>query len=164
VDKNQRKTIEGWLDKASNHLAAARENLKSYYHYSESIQSSQQCVELSVKALLVFLGVDFPRSHGWNRDEFARIAEQIQDRQLLDKLVADGLGHIRLPRLLFLANFWAQFYLQAKYGLEAAYLASAQQLFDKEDAELAARHADECLRAANTIRFLDDARLAAMVS
>jgi hypothetical protein len=33
-------------------------------------------------------------------------------------------------------NFWAQFYITAKYGLEAGYLAPAKDLFKKEEAEL----------------------------
>jgi hypothetical protein len=51
---------------------------------------------------------------------------------------------IRIPRLLFLLNFWAQFYITAKHGFEAEDLASAQELFEREEAELAVRHAEEC--------------------
>jgi HEPN domain-containing protein len=103
---------------------------------------------LSVKSLLTLLGIDYPRTHGWNKEQFAKIAEDIKERQLLEKLAAQDLPHIRLPRLLFLVNFWAQFYLQSKYGFEAAYLASAKDLFDLEDAQLAVRHAEQCQNAA----------------
>jgi hypothetical protein len=64
---------------------------------------------------------------------------------------------------LFRANFWSQFYLEAKYGMEAGYLAPAQQLFEQEDAELAARHADGCLRAARHLLYLPEERLAELV-
>jgi hypothetical protein len=48
-------------------------------------------------------------------------------------------------------NFWAQFYITAKYGFEAEYLASAQNLFEKAEAELAIRHAEECSLAATIV-------------
>ena len=71
---------------------------------------------------------------------------------------------VRLPRLLFLLNFWAQFYITAKYGFEAEYLASAQNLFEKAEAELAIRHAEECSLAATILRSLDGEKLAALAS
>ena len=166
MNKAKHKTIEGWIDKASNQLLAAREHLKSY-RYSEAIEGAQECVELSVKSILSLLDITYSRSHEWipDKKEFAGIAQQIQERHLLDKLSKQYLDHmIRLPRLLFLMNFWAQFYITAKYGFEAEHLASARDLFDKEEAELAVQHADECYRAASQLRYLDEDKLAALVS
>jgi hypothetical protein len=71
---------------------------------------------------------------------------------------------IRLPRLLLLMNFWAQFYITAKYGFEAEYLASAKDLFGEGEAELAIRHAKECLSAARQLRYLEKERLASLTS
>lgn len=164
---NKRKTIEGWIDKASNKLQAAKEHSKFSTQYSEAIQAAQECVELSVKSILSFLEVTFPPSHGWEQDkkQFAAIAEQIQKRQLIEKLTAQYIDHIvNLPRLLFLVNFWAQFYTTAKYGFEAEYLASAKDLFKKEDSDLAIYHAEECYRAASHIRYLGQDKLAILVS
>jgi hypothetical protein len=162
VGKSKRRMIEGWIDKAWNQLQSARDHLKSF-HYSESIEASQECVELSVKSILSLLEIEYPLSHGWNREEFSSIAEQIQKRQLLDKLIAQNLHYgPRLPRLLLLANFWAQFYLPAKYGFEDGYLAPAQDLFKRQEAELAAQHAEECYRAASELRYLDEDRLVAI--
>ena len=166
MNKTKRKTIEGWIDKAANQLSAAREHVKSFGQYSEAIQAAQQCVELSVKSILTLLDVRYSRSHEWAPDkkEFAAIAEQIQQRGLLEELVDQNLDYtLRLPRLLFLLNFWAQFYITAKYGFEAEHLASAQSLFEREEADLAIRHAEECLRAASSLRFLDGEKLAALV-
>ena len=165
MDKRKRGTIEGWIDMASNQLQTAKDHLKSRVRYSESIQASQQCVELSVKSILSLLGIEFSRSHGWGQDtkQFATIAKQIQEKQLLDRLAAQYLDHtVRLPRLLFLANFWAQFYLTAKYGFETGYLAPAQDLFERHEAELAVRHAEECYRAASEVRYLDKDKLNAI--
>lgn len=164
MNKGQRRIVEGWIDKARNHLQTAKDLLQSYTKYSESIEASQECIELSVKSVLSFLNIEYLPRHGWNKEEFSSIAKKIQEKQILDRLAAQYLDQIRLPRLLFLANFWAQFYLPAKYGFEAAYLAPPQALFDKEEAELAIRHAEECLRASSHLRYLSEEKLAALLS
>jgi len=156
--------IEGWIDKAGNQLQAAKYHLKSYYRCSESIEASQECVELSVKSILSLLEIEYHLSHGWNREQFSSIAEQIQKKQLLEKLTAQNLyNSSRLPRLLLLANFWAQFYLPAKYGFEAGYLAPAQDLFTKQEAELAVQHAEECYRAVLELRYISEDKLVAIL-
>ena len=162
MDRTKRETIEGWIDKASNQLLAAKQHLKSF-RYSEAIEDAQECVELSVKSILSLLGIKYSPSHEWapERKEFAYIAKQIQQRQLLDKLAKQHLT-IPLPRLLFLMNFWGQFYIRAKYGFEAGHLASARDLFRKEEAELSVRHAEECYGAASQLRYLDGDKLAAL--
>jgi HEPN domain-containing protein len=163
MNGNERKTISGWIDKAANHLYDAREHLKSPYRISESIQDSQVCVELAVKAILALLNIPYPASHGWNRNQLADIAKRIKDQDVLNRLGSLYLHqNVPLPRLLFRANFWSQFYLEAKYGFEAGYLAPAQELFEREDAELAARHANECLGAAFTLQNLPDDQLEAL--
>jgi HEPN domain-containing protein len=164
MDSIKRKTVEGWIDKASNQLMFATDKLKSYHFHSECVQAAQQCVELSVKAVLEFLDIDYAHVHGWNKDQQEKIASQIRDREILERLAAADLNYtVPLPRLLFLANFWAQFYIQAKYGLEAGYLASAKDLFEHSEAELAVRHGDTCHRAAVELRCLSDEKLATIV-
>jgi HEPN domain-containing protein len=163
----KRKTIEGWIDKASNQLQAAKEYAKSSYQCSEAVQAAQQCIELSVKSVLSLLCVKYPKAHEWAsvKKPFAAIAQQIQEKKLIEKLSSQHLGYdIPLPRLLLLMNFWGQFYLESKYGFEAEYLASAQDLFKREEAELAMRHADECYRAALALRCYDRKKLAALLS
>lgn len=165
MESIKRKTVEGWIDKASNHLMFAREKLKSYHFDSECVQAAQQCVELSVKAVLEFLDIEYAHAHGWTKEQLEKIAKPIRERQILERLAQANLNvSVPLPRLLFLANFWAQFYIQSKYGLEAGYLASAKDLFEHEDAELAVRHADQCHGAASRLRYLDEEKLAAIVS
>jgi HEPN domain-containing protein len=156
MDKGKRRVIEGWIDKAGNQLQAARYHLKSYVQFSECIEACQECIELSVKSILSFLDIEYPSSHGWEKEQFSKIAKQIQDSGLVDRLVEQNLGHIRLPRLLFLANFWAQFYLPAKYGFQTGYLAPAQALFDREEAILAMQHAEECYNAALQMRHTSE--------
>lgn len=167
MNDTQRKTIEGWIEKASNQLQAAREHLRSSYRCSETIQAAQQCIELSVKSILSLLRVKYPKAHEWAADKepFATIARQIQERKLLEKLASQHLDHtIPLPRLLLLMSFWGQFYLTSKYGFEAEYLASAQELFKPEEAKLAVQHAEECCRAASALRYHNKEKLATLLS
>ena len=167
MNDTQRKTIEGWIDKASNQLQAAREHAKSSYRCSEAVQAAQQCIELSVKSILSLLSINFPKAHEWvsDKEPFAAIARQIQERKLLDRLASQHLDHtVPLPRLLLLMNFWGQFYLVSKYGFEAEHLASAQDLFKSEEAKLAMQHAEECYRAASALRCRDKEKLAALLS
>jgi HEPN domain-containing protein len=161
MDASKRKMIEGWKRKAENNLDMARSQLK-LYHYSESIQASQLCIELAVKAILCLLEIKFPASHEWKPDSksFDQIAIQIHDRKLIEKLAPYNYA-VRLPRLLFLLNFWAQFYLTVKYGYEKGYLASAQEIFViSEDAQLAIKHAEECHYAVNYLFNLNEDQLA----
>lgn len=68
MNRETRKTIEGWIDKASNHLSTARDCAKSPYRSSEAIQAAQECVELSVKSVLSLLEVRYARAHEWPAD------------------------------------------------------------------------------------------------
>lgn len=76
MDKRKRKMIEGWTDKAGSHLQAGREHIKSYYRYSDCIEACQECTELSTKAVLEILNIDYPAAHGWNKEQMAKIATQ----------------------------------------------------------------------------------------
>lgn len=166
VNSRKRRAIEGWIDKASNHLRAAKDHLETRTRHSEVVEAAQECIELSVKSILSLLHIKYSPSHGWEQDkkQFAAIAEQIQDRELLDKLAAYYLDSaIPLPRLLFLVNFWAQFYITAKYGFEVGNLASAQDLIRIEEAELAVKHAKECYRAVSALRYLDEDKLMSLL-
>lgn len=166
MNDTQRKTIEGWIAKASNQLQAARDHAQSAYRCSEAIQAAQQCIELSVKSILSLLCIKYPKAHEWaaEKEPFAAIARQIQERQLIEKLASQHLDHtIPLPRLLLLMNFWGQFYLVSKYGFEAEHLASAQDLFKSEEVKLAVQHAEECYRAALTLQHHDKEKLAALL-
>jgi HEPN domain-containing protein len=163
MSENKYRMVDGWLEKAFAHLQTAEEQVKSYYRVSEAIQAAQTCVELAVKAALSILEIEYPPSHGWNEKQLKGIAEQIENRNLLARLKDHQLAHVNLPRLLILANFWDQFYIQAKYGIEAGNLAPAQELFQKPEAELAVAHARECHQAAGVLRHAGEERLAAIL-
>lgn len=149
---------EDWIDQASNKQREADKYLRTNTQYLEAIQSSQESIELNIKAILLLLNISFPPSHEWKPDskDFKSIAHQIQERQLNQKL--DDLNlliSIPLPKLLFIFNFWGQFYPIAKYGFEVEYLASAKNIFSIEEAKIAVYHSQQCMAAANTIRYLE---------
>ena len=164
MDKRKRRMAEGWIEKAGNQLETAKGHLNSYMQFSECIQASQQCIELCVKAILLLVGIEYGSSHGLDPQQLSNVAKQIQGAGLLDKLTDQNLAHIRLPRLLFLSNFWAQFYLTAKYGFQSGYLAAPKDLFDREEAALSVHHANECFNAALQFKCLDDQKLASLIS
>lgn len=155
MDPNKSKLAEAWVDQAGTHLSTARERAKSPYTVAEAVQSAQTCIELSVKAVLVFLDIDFPKAHGWGEKQMQALAEQVRKQRLMEKLAEHNHNwSVNLPRLFVLMNFWGEFYLLAKYGMEAGSLATPKELFQTEEAELAIRHAEECQRAASHLRYL----------
>jgi HEPN domain-containing protein len=147
MDKHKRNRIEGDLNKAQIHLNSAREHVKNI-HYSESVQASQVCIEFSVKSILDLLEVECPPRHKWGEKQLANIAKQIRDKQILEKPEAQ---YIHVPRLLFLLNFWGEFYISAKYGFEEGDLAPARDLIRDGEAKLAVQHAEECWLAASQV-------------
>jgi len=159
----KRKLAEDWLYKASNNLDAAKGYLKGYMQSSEAIERAQECIELSAKSIFALLDIEYPRQHSVAPDkkEFSALAEQIQQKRLLEKLEEQNLGYaVKLPRILLLTYFWSQFYTIAKYGFEPGNLASAKDLFAKKEAELAVAHAEECYQAASQLRYLGEEALA----
>jgi hypothetical protein len=157
MDRGKRNTLNGWISQASNQLSAAREHL-SRCEYSESVQAAQQCVELSVKAITAFLGIDCPRTHSWSAKELASVVEEIEKRSLIERISQRGYP-VHLPRLLLLFKFWGEFYLIAKYGIQEHLLAPARDLFRQEEAEFAIRHAQETWFAAHHFQLIDDTAL-----
>lgn len=164
MNKSQRTTIRESIHKAANHLGSARELAEGGYRFSDAVLSAQLCVELSVKAILNLLDVQFPPKHGWSKDDVKEIARQINERDLLGKLSAAYLGGlVPLPRLIHRMNFWSQYYLESKYGIEAGLLASAESLFERADAEHAIGHAVGSLAAAQAIDNLEEEKLAELL-
>jgi HEPN domain-containing protein len=166
MNDSERKTIEGRIEKAANHLQAAKGHGASRYRSSEAVEAAQECVELSVKAVLSLLAVEYPPAHEWPAETkaFSEIARRLRERKLLEKLEEQGMSYsVPLPRLLMLLNFWARFYLTAKYGFETEQLAAAQDLFRSEDSVVAIQHAEERYRAASFLRDLPRDKLARLL-
>jgi hypothetical protein len=76
--------------------------------------------------------------------------QEAEYEQLISK-APESLNYVNFPRVFLFANFWAEFYIKAKYGLETLQV-PPDKLFEKEEAELALKHADECYYAASQLR------------
>jgi len=140
-DKEKRAEMaEGYLRTASRSKDDA-ERHRDAGHYSDSIRASQTCIELSVKSMYKLLDVEFRPDHRLQEAEY---------EQLMRKIPKD-LNYIKFPRIFLFANFWAEFYTKAKYGLETLQV-PPDKLFEKEEAELALKHADECYYAAYQLK------------
>jgi len=140
IDKKSMKMAESFMDRASNKLLEAREHLKRGT-WSESISSSQECIELSIKAIFLLLKREYPKKHGFTEKEFEEILENLSLQ----------FERSELPKLYLYLKFWSHFYQVAKYGLEELGV-GANRLFEKEEAELALKHAERCISSAWRIR------------
>ncbi len=130
---------KSWLKRASNKKYEAKEQLKKF-NYPESISASQECIELSIKAIFLLLQKKCPKRHEFKEEEFRVILNKIPDR----------LKHLDFPKLYLYSKFWFTFYTIAKYGLENIGI-GPEKLFEKEEAELALKHADKCDFAASQL-------------
>nr|MDO8080816.1 HEPN domain-containing protein [Candidatus Freyarchaeota archaeon] len=127
---------ESYLKRAGNKLYEAENHLKKY-NYPESISAAQECVELSVKAIFLFLQEEYPKKHEFEEKDFEKVLEKIPKK----------LEYLDLPKVYLYAKFWSNFYTTAKYGLEKLGV-GAERLFEREEATLALKHANKCRTAA----------------
>jgi HEPN domain-containing protein len=105
-------------------LNEAGEHLKNF-NYSESISASQECIELSVKAIFLLFQKEYPRKHEFREEEFEDIL----------KMIPAKLKYLDIAKVYLYSKFWLQFYTVAKYGLEKLGI-GADKLFGKEEANL----------------------------
>ncbi|KYK34071.1 MAG: hypothetical protein AYK18_14570 [Theionarchaea archaeon DG-70] len=140
--KNERsmEMAKSYLKRAYNKISEAREHLK-HFNYSESISASQECIELSIKSVFLVLQEEYPKRHEFKEEEFENILKKIPD----------NFEYLNFPQLYFYSKFWLSFYTTAKYGLEILGI-GADKLFEKEEAELALKHAQKCESAARILK------------
>jgi HEPN domain-containing protein len=129
---NNLELAESWLGRAWHKQNEARENIQKC-KYAESVSASQESIELAIKSLLLACDVNFPKSHRVKEPPFVK---------LMPKIPATIRTCYNFPRVLLLAKFWSTFYLVTKYGFEELKV-GADKLFRKEEANLAAQHAQE---------------------
>jgi HEPN domain-containing protein len=65
---------ESFLKRAFNKLNEARSSLENHY-YAESVSASQECIELSVKAIFL-LQEEYPKRHEFKEEEFEAILKR----------------------------------------------------------------------------------------
>jgi len=143
ANKMNEKSIEmaeSYLNRSWHKLAEAKVHLKGL-HYPESISASQECIELSIKAIFLFLQEKYPYKHEFKEEEFEAILRKIPER----------FKYLEFSKFYLYTKFWSNFYTVAKYGLEKLGV-GPEKLFGKEEAELALKHADKCKSAASQLK------------
>lgn len=137
--QNQRLSAS-WIKRARNKFDEGEESLKKL-KYSEAISSFQECIELSLKIISLLLLDKYSKDHKFDEKEFVKVLENIPKR----------LDNLELHKLYLYSKFWGNFYTTAKYGLEVLNI-GADELFEKEEANLAQKHADKCYFAAQQLK------------
>ena len=139
IDERSVKMANSFLQRAWHKLDEAKMHLKTL-HYPESISASQEVIELSIKAVFLLLTGQHPRKHEFKEEEFESILSKVPEE----------LKYLDFPKLYLYHKFWSSFYTIAKYGLERIGV-GPEKLFEKEEAELALKHAEKCKRAADLL-------------
>jgi len=103
-------------------------------------------MELSAKALFKLIGIDFPKKHEikFDRKETKRLLKELLDKDFPKSFYEKD----KIPRLFFLTQFWEKFYILSKYGIDKLNI-GPDDLFEKEEAKLALKHAKECYNIAS---------------
>ncbi len=137
------------IRKAKNHIEKAEEEIKRFLSsHSDIISWCQTAIELSGKAIFKIMGLEYPRDHQLLLERRG-IREEV--KELLKKEFPKYFYRKDdIPRVLFLTYFWHNFYTLAKYGIEELDF-PPDKLFGREDAELALKHAKECVAVADDL-------------
>jgi HEPN domain-containing protein len=130
---------QGMLYRAFGRESDARAAL-AHGRLDVSISNSIEAIECAAKAAFLVLSEEYPKRHAFEDEEFAKLFERIPDQA----------KHLNFPRLFVLYKLWISFYTQAKYGNEKLNIAAAD-LFQRDEAELALRHAGAWTTAANVL-------------
>lgn len=139
TDKKSVERAGSFLSRVSNKFNEAKDHFESY-NYSESISASQECIELSLKAVFLLLGEKYKKRHEFKEKEFKKILKKIPEE----------LKYIDFTKLYLYSKFWDSFYTVAKYGFEELRV-GADKLFEREEAYLALKHAEKCKNAADQL-------------
>lgn len=147
MENKKEKYAKNLIEKSRNNIEKAEEILRNRYAVlSNVITLCQQSIELSTKALFKLMGIDFPRDHEirFEVNETEELLKKDFPKNFYEK--------DKVPRLIFLTQFWKKFYILAKYGNEKFNI-GPDELFRKEEAEIALKHAKECYNVVNSLEI-----------
>lgn len=145
MDNKEEKYAANLIEKSMNNIEKAEKELKKLYPVlSNVITLCQQSIELSTKALFKLMSTDFPRDHE------IRFESKETEKLLSKNFAKNFYEKDKIPRLIFLTQFWKKFYLLAKYGNEKFNI-GPDDLFEKEEAKVALKHAKECLNITRSL-------------
>jgi HEPN domain-containing protein len=70
---------ESFLKRALKKESEAEDHLRNL-NYAESVPSSQECIELSIKAMFLLLTAEYPKGHIFKDEELEALFEKIPDK------------------------------------------------------------------------------------
>jgi len=125
---------QGFMNDASYSLEEAKQAVnRGIYH--RAVRRAQECVELSLKATLRLLGVEYPRQH-----EVGELLRKVSvERGLPEWFLSE------LPAIILVSKRLVENRGPAFYGDEAAF-SPPRNLYAKEDAEKAVSDAEDVLK------------------
>jgi hypothetical protein len=126
-----------YLEQAETHCKSAK-TLFEHWESPESIQMSQRCVELCLKAVLKQYGIEPPHKHDVG-------AELAQISAKLPESFQAKIAKFRLASLTLAV--WRD---PVTYGLEQM---GPSKMFSKEEADLALHFAEEVYSSCSPIRY-----------
>jgi len=121
-------------------------NLADYHvakNVANIISDSQIAIETSVKSVFKLVGVEHPRTHEISFDDQ-------RTEGVLKQIPGEFERSDDIPRLIFLTQFWYQFYTMSKYGVPEHNI-GPRDIFTKEDAARAVEDADFCVNVATRL-------------
>lgn len=107
-----------------------------YSNLPNVISDCQISIEMLTKAIFKLVGINPPEVHDISFDDE-------RTKGMLNRIPEDFEGKDKIPRVIFLNQFWHQFYTKAKYGVPEQNI-RAVSLFRPRDAIRAVEDAEYC--------------------
>ncbi|NVM55472.1 MAG: HEPN domain-containing protein [Candidatus Helarchaeota archaeon] len=142
LSQEQRDLTNDFLSRANRKLEEAKNHLEKHA-FPESISTSQECLELSIKALFLSFSKAYPSKHPHEKEFENAFIDLIRN-------IPSDLKYENFPRMLFLCQLWSHLCTKAKYGYKKAKVGPTK-LFEQLEAQLALNHANECLTVARRV-------------
>jgi len=110
---------------------------------SNIISDCQICIETSTKLMFKLMGMNHPKVHNIEfTDE--------RTKGFLNRIPEDFPSKSQIPRVIFLTQFWKEYYTEAKYGIPEQNL-TPHNIFRSTDAIKAVDDAEYCVDTAKDL-------------
>jgi len=120
-----------YITRSLNRLEETKRQIENG-RFDTAISAAQESIELSIKSIFLMLRGTHARKHEISDGDFSNILGSIPSE----------LRHLNFARVWLINKFWSNLYTTAKYGSQTLKI-GASGLFQKEEAELAYKHAQE---------------------
>lgn len=135
------KFVDRYFRRAGGLYADAQRRF-SQGRYPETVSAVQEALELIVKGMFRAAGLDPPARHQIDDRKFAEELRRVREAVRTWYPRDDEWEDQRMGRIFFLASFWAQAYIAAKYGSDVLDVGPSE-LFGRREAALAVNHLGE---------------------